>query len=58
MVKAPQKVLLSKLGILKKGGAILREKLRSEGAAVILYGDIYTKYAEIVTRLVRSESVV
>ena len=52
MVKAPQKVLLSKLGTLKKGGAILREKLRPEGAAVILYGDIYTKYAEIVTRLV------
>ena len=52
MLKAPQKVLLSKLGTLKKGGAILREKLRPEGAAVILYGDIYTKYAEIVTRLV------
>lgn len=52
MVKAPQKVLLSKLGTLKKGGAILREKLRPEGVAVILYGDIYTKYAEIVTRLV------
>jgi type I restriction enzyme S subunit len=52
MMKGPQTVLLSKLGILKKGGAILREKLRPEGAAVILYGDIYTKYSEIVTRLV------
>ncbi len=52
MMNGPQKVLLSKLGTLKKGGAILREKLRPEGAAVILYGDIYTKYAEIVTRLV------
>ena len=52
MMKGPQKVLLSKLGTLKKGGAILREKLRPEGAAVILYGDIYTKYSEIVTRMV------
>jgi type I restriction enzyme S subunit len=51
-MKGPHKVLLSKLGTLKKGGAILREKLRPEGAAVILYGDIYTKYAEIVTNLV------
>ncbi len=51
-MKGPHKVLLSKLGTLKKGGAILRDKLRPEGAAVILYGDIYTKYAEIVTNLV------
>ncbi len=52
MKKGRPKVLLSKLGTLKKGGAILREKLRPQGAAVILYGDIYTKYAEIVTRFV------
>ena len=51
-MNGPQKVLLSKLGTLKKGGAILREKLRPEGEAVILYGDIYTKYSEIVTRMV------
>lgn len=42
------KVSVSKLGTLKKGGAILREKLRAEGKAVVLYGDIYTKYSEIV----------
>jgi type I restriction enzyme, S subunit len=48
-MKGYPKVSVSKLGSLKKGGAILREKLRPEGAAVCLYGDIYTKYAEVVT---------
>jgi len=43
---------VSQFGTLKKGGAILREKLRSEGVPVVLYGDIYTKYSEIVTRLI------
>jgi type I restriction enzyme S subunit len=43
---------VSQFGTLKKGGAILREKLRSEGEPVVLYGDIYTKYGEIVTRLI------
>ena len=42
---------VSQFGTLKKGGAILREKLRPEGVPVVLYGDIYTKYGEIVTRL-------
>jgi type I restriction enzyme S subunit len=51
-MKAFPKVTVSKIGTLKKGGAILREKLRPEGAAVVLYGDIYTKYSEIVARLV------
>jgi type I restriction enzyme S subunit len=51
-MKGPHKVLLSNLGTLKKGGAILREKLRAEGSAVLLYGDIYTKYAEIVTSFI------
>jgi type I restriction enzyme S subunit len=46
------KVPVAKLGTLKKGGAILREKLRPEGSAVLLYGDIYTKYAEIVTSFI------
>jgi type I restriction enzyme S subunit len=43
---------VSQFGNLKKGGAILREKLRSEGVPVVLYGDIYTKYGEIVTKLI------
>ena len=51
MAKSLQKVSLSKLGDLKKGGAILRDKLRPDGVAVVLYGDIYTKYAEIVSVL-------
>ena len=46
------KVSVSKLGTLKKGGGIPREKLRQEGTAVVLYGDIYTKYSEIVSVLI------
>jgi type I restriction enzyme S subunit len=51
-MKGYPKVSVSKLGSLKKGGAILREKLRPDGAAVCLYGDIYTKYAEVVTSFI------
>lgn len=52
MRKSYETKSVSQFGTLKKGGAILREKLRSEGVPVVLYGDIYTKYSEIVTRLI------
>lgn len=52
MQKSYETKSVSQFGTLKKGGAILREKLRSEGVPVVLYGDIYTKYSEIVTRLI------
>jgi type I restriction enzyme S subunit len=52
MQKSYETKSVSQFGTLKKGGAILREKLRSKGVPVVLYGDIYTKYSEIVTRLI------
>ena len=52
MQKSYETKSISQFGTLKKGGTILREKLRSKGVPVVLYGDIYTKYSEIVTRLI------
>lgn len=44
-------VALKSIGVFKKGRNIPKSSLTLHGLPCVLYGEIYTKYAEVVTKL-------